>query len=173
MTRLITGGCACGALRYSCGERPLAQLICHCRDCQRASGSAFAACLLLPTDRLQFHGGQLKAYAVVSAKGRAIQRSFCPECGSPVAIRRPEMPDVQFVQAASLDNPAIFTPTCEVWVSRAQAWHPYLAETLKFDEGAPPEMLADPIAAYFAARTSQAPSPSPLHPLTQTGTRLE
>jgi len=152
MTVAIAGGCACGAVRYTCSERPLAQLICHCRDCQRASGSAFAACLIVPTDRLQFNGGKLKAYAVTSASGRTMRRLYCAACGSPVAIARPETPLVQYVHAASLDDPAIFSPTCEVWVSRAKAWHPHLSETLKFAEGPSPEAIRDPIAAYFAAR---------------------
>jgi len=153
MTTEIRGGCACGAVRYTCSERPLVQLICHCRDCQRASGSAFAACLIFPTDRLQFHGKALKPHQVKAHSGRTMRRLYCADCGSPVAIDRPETPLVQFVHAASLDDPAIFAPICEVWVSRAQAWHPHLAQTLKFDEGPAPELIRDPIAAYFAART--------------------
>ncbi len=56
--------------------------------------------------------------------------------------------------AASLDAPAIFSPTCEAWISRAQAWHPRLTETPKFDESPLPEVVKDPIAAHFAASTS-------------------
>lgn len=82
-----------------------------------------------------------------------MRRLFCAACGSPVAIARPETPLVQFVQAASLDDPALFAPTCEVWLSRAKAWHPHLAQTLKFEEGPAPELIRAPIAAYFAART--------------------
>ena len=80
MTTEIHGGCACGASRYTCSERPLVQLICHCRDCQRASGSAFAACLVFPTDRLQFHGKALKSYQVRAHSGRTMRRLFCAEC---------------------------------------------------------------------------------------------
>ncbi len=134
MTDVITGGCACGAVRYTCSEGPRAQLLCHCRDCQRASGSAFAACLVLSADHLQITG-TLKAYTLVSEKGHTMQRLFCPACGAPMAIVRLETPQLRFVHAASLDDPAIFSPSCEVWVSRAQAWHPHLAHTRKFDEG--------------------------------------
>ncbi len=154
MTDTITGGCACGAVRYACSERPLAQLICHCRDCQRASGSAFAASLVFPTDRITFNDGELKAYSVTSAAGRSMQRLFCPACGSPVAVARPETPAIRFVQAASLDDPSVFSPSCEVWLSRAAPWHPQLADTLKCDEAPAPEAVAEPIAAYFAARRS-------------------
>lgn len=44
----FTDDCACGAIRYTCRAEPLASLNCHCRDCQRASGSAFAAALIVP-----------------------------------------------------------------------------------------------------------------------------
>ena len=44
------GGCACGAIRYTCAAAPLFALNCHCRDCQRASGSAFCPVLYVPRD---------------------------------------------------------------------------------------------------------------------------
>src|SRR5271154_6341838 len=70
MTKKITGGCACGRIRYECTEKPLVQLICHCPDCKRASGSAFAAVLVVPCDRLAFTGGDLKYYEVKAKSGR-------------------------------------------------------------------------------------------------------
>ena len=154
MTRTVSlaGGCACGSVRYTCSAPALVQLICHCRDCQRASGSAFAACLVVPTDRLQLDGAALKAHTLESALGRTMRRLFCGTCGSPVAIVRPETPLVRFVHASSLDDPSVFSPTCEVWVSRASAWHPHLDSTVKFQEGPSPETVGAPIAAYFAAR---------------------
>jgi hypothetical protein len=53
----------------------------------------------------------------------------------------------------TIRSSAIFAPICEVWVSRAQVWNPHLAGTLKFDENPAPELIRDPIAAYFAARS--------------------
>ena len=149
----FSGGCACGKVRYECSEEPLVQLICHCHDCQRASGSAFAAALIVPTDRLKFTATEPKYYSVTAASGRTMQRGFCSECGSPVSIRRPEMPLVEFLQAASLDDTSTFAPTCEVWISRADSWHPLHPSTEKFDEGPSAEAVRAPIAAYFSSRT--------------------
>ena len=117
---------ACGRIRYECSEQPIVQLICHCRDCQRASGSAFAALLAVPSDRLKFSESELKYHSIKADSGRTMQRGFCSECGSPVSGRRPETPLVEFLQAASLDDPSKFHPSCEVWVSRADPWHPFM-----------------------------------------------
>jgi hypothetical protein len=152
MMEKLTGGCACGRVRYECSERPLAQLICHCRDCQRASGSESGAALIVPSDRLTFTGAEPKYYEVKAESGRTMRRGFCTECGSPVSIRRPETPLVEFLHAASLDDPSRFAPSCEVWVSRAYPWHHLHRDTLKFDQGPSEEAVRIPIAAYFAGR---------------------
>jgi hypothetical protein len=153
----FTGGCACGRIRYDCSEQPIVQLICHCRDCQRASGSAFAAVLVVPSDRIKFSGSGLKYHTVKADSGRTMQRGFCSECGSPVSIRRPETPLVEFLQAASLDDPSKFRPSCEVWISRADAWHPLDAGIQKFEQSPSAEAVRAPIEAYFAARAKAAP----------------
>jgi hypothetical protein len=121
--RALSGGCACGQVRYECEEISIVDLICHCRDCQRASGSAYAAVSVVPTDRLRLKG-ELKYHSIKADSGRTMERGFCPECGSPVAIRRPETPAITFLQASSLDDPSRFSPTCEVFLSSAHAWHP-------------------------------------------------
>ncbi|MGO9430932.1 GFA family protein [Rhodoblastus sp.] len=56
MPTSLKGGCLCGRIRYECGEQPIVQMICHCRDCQRASGSAYASLLIVPRDRLAYSG---------------------------------------------------------------------------------------------------------------------
>src|ERR1019366_9874449 len=152
MTETLTGGCACGKLRYECDEKPIVQLICHCRDCQRASGSAFAAVLFVPSDRLTFKRAEPKYHSVKAESGRTMQRGFCGECGSPLLIYRPETPIVTLLQVASLDDPSVFTPSFEVWVSKADPWHPLHPDTVKFDEGPSVEAVRSPIAEYFASR---------------------
>jgi hypothetical protein len=102
MTEKLTGGCACGNIRYECSERPIVQLICHCRDCQRASGSAYVAALFVPSDRLTFTGEESKFHEVKGASGRRLQRGFCSECGSPVSGRWPDNPRRYLLVAASM-----------------------------------------------------------------------
>ena len=149
----LTGGCACGRIRYTCRAEPIYQLICHCRDCQRASGSAFAEVVLVPSDALVLSGDQPGRYKVVSGAGRPMQREFCSECGSPLMITKPETPQLVFLQAASLDDPQLFKPELEIFTSKAHAWTQSGAAIPK-KSGGPGETLIDAIKSYFRNRTA-------------------
>jgi hypothetical protein len=56
MTQKLSGGCACGAIHYDCNADPVIMFNCHCRDCQRASGSAYAAIVAVPKAAVQMRG---------------------------------------------------------------------------------------------------------------------
>ena len=152
MPEAIHGGCACGKIRYEYSERPLVQLICHCRDCQRTSGSAFAAFVFVPSDRLAYSGPPVRYHDVTAESGRTLRRQFCGDCGSPVSARWPGLPRVELLHVASLDDQSVFTPTHELWVSRAEVWHPFHPNTVKLEEGPTDEVVREPLKAYFAAR---------------------
>ena len=117
----FSGGCACGAIRYECSAEPIVALNCHCRDCQRASGSAFCPVLYVPRTALTI-SGQSRYYAVRAASGNRVSRGFCPHCGSPVFIQAELVPELQGLRAASLDDPSLFHPQMHVWTDRAQPW---------------------------------------------------
>jgi hypothetical protein len=117
-----TGGCACGQVRYELTAVPARMLNCHCRDCQRASGSAFAAILIVPADGLRL-SGELRYHAVTSERNTRIERGFCPTCGSPIAGRLGARSDVVILQAASLDDPSMFSPQVNIWTRSAPPWH--------------------------------------------------
>lgn len=121
MTSAYSGACACGAIRYSCTAAPAFSWNCHCRDCQRASGSAFCAVLYVPRAALSV-SGVATYYEVRAESGRRVSRGFCPRCGSPLFILADLVPELQGLWAASLDEPARFKPQADVWVSRGQPW---------------------------------------------------
>ncbi|SDK65856.1 GFA family protein [Microbulbifer yueqingensis] len=148
----LSGGCACGQVRYECTEKPLVQFICHCRDCQYASGSAFSASVFVPRDRVTYLSGKLHHYDVMAESGRELRRQFCSACGSPISAHWPASPVVEMLTVASLDDQGIFNPTHELWVSRAESWHPFHPDTVKLQEGPDEELVREPLRAYFAAR---------------------
>jgi hypothetical protein len=116
-----SGGCACGAVRYECSAEPAFSWNCHCRDCQRASGSAFCPVLYVPRSALTT-SGKTTYYDVKAESGNKVSRGFCSQCGSPVFIQAELVPDLQGLWAANLDNPSLFQPQVHVWTDRAQPW---------------------------------------------------
>jgi hypothetical protein len=127
----MTGGCACRAVRYEIRAEPIRMLKCHCRDCQRASGSAYAALMVMPKEAFRVEG-ELRYFERVGGSGMPISRGFCPQCGSPVTVMLATVPEVVVIQAASLDDPSRFAPTYELFTSCAQPWDLPLPVTEKF-----------------------------------------
>lgn len=122
MSTPLSGGCACGAVRYECSAEPRVAFNCHCRDCQRASGSAFASVLIVPKEAFKVLKGTPKFHRVTGDSGNPVERGFCPECGSPVFIHEPESPVFVEIQAASLDDPSWVRPVMDIYTGRAQPW---------------------------------------------------
>ena len=152
MTKL-TGGCACGAIRYELTEEPIFQLMCHCTDCRKASGSAFAEVLIVAADRLSMLGNEPRFYSVKAESGRTMNRGFCETCGSPIMIRRPETPQLAFIQAGSLDDPTMFKPAAEVFTSRAHAVISPVNGAPRFDKGPPLELVRPIVEGHFKKRS--------------------
>ncbi|GAA5525230.1 hypothetical protein Maes01_01795 [Microbulbifer aestuariivivens] len=150
--KTLSGGCACGEVRYECTEKPLLQFICHCRDCQHSGGSAFMAFVFVPRDRLTYLSGNLHHYDVSAESGRLLRRQFCGSCGSPVSAHWPAAPLVELLTSASLDDQRLFTPTHELWMSRAEPWHPVHPDTLKLPHGPDEQLVRATLRAHFAAR---------------------
>ena len=136
MAQKISGGCACGAIHYECSADPIVMLNCHCRDCQRASGSAYAAVVAVPKSAVQVRG-EPRYYKVVGKAGRAIERGFCPTCGSQVTVKLERLPDILGLQAGSLDDPSIHRPKMDVFTSSAQPWDHMNPNIQKHAEGLP------------------------------------
>lgn len=147
----LTGGCACGAIRYEVTEEPIFQLICHCTDCRKASGSAFAEVLLVATDRLSMLGREPKFHSVKADSGRTISRGFCDTCGSPIMAQRQDAPQLAFIQAGSLDDPMVFKPAVEVYTCRAHPAIGVVSGAERFDKGSSNRM-GPAIEAHFKKR---------------------
>ncbi len=117
----LAGGCACGAVRYETSAEPVIVAHCHCRDCQRASGAAMSTVFAVP--RAAFRRvGLTNTYATSGDSGNPVVRHFCPDCGSPLFSDVSVLPDLQFVRAASLDDPAAVSPTMHIYCDSAQPW---------------------------------------------------
>jgi hypothetical protein len=117
----LSGGCACGAVRYRSSADPTFFLNCHCRDCQRASGSGYAAVVVVPRAALTVTG-EPRYYSCVADNGHGIDRGFCPRCGNPLFVKPARLPDSIGIHAASLDDPTVHRPTIDIFTASAQPW---------------------------------------------------
>ncbi len=113
----ITGGCLCGDLRYEGNGEPRWVVHCHCRWCQRASGSAFLTYVGFAIDDLVWSKGKLSIYE--SSPG--VERGFCPRCGSTLTFARPSRDEIS-VFAGTLDDPDSITPTAHAFFDHHFSW---------------------------------------------------
>ena len=131
MATPFTGGCACRAIRYECSAEPLMAVNCHCRDCQKRSGSAFAANLGVPKAALKITG-DVKYHEAKADNGNTVRHGFCANCGSPVVAGSSGFPDLMVIRVGSLDDPSWFRPAMDIYTDSAQPWDHMNPEVTKF-----------------------------------------
>jgi hypothetical protein len=130
MAATLTGGCACGAIRYECSGDPALALNCYCRDCQRSGGTAMASLMAMPKAGVRLLKGEARYFDVIGESGKRVSRGFCSNCGSGLFTRGESFPDVVGIKVASLDDPNQFRPEMNIYTSSAPAWAP-MSDKLK------------------------------------------
>lgn len=114
MTGTRSGGCSCGAVRYTVTGEPTIVGICHCTLCRKETGSVFMAYANWP----------LEAFAATGALKTFEGRSFCPECGSRLFSLQDDAVEIKI---GTLDEaPTTLIPDEEIWVWRREKWLPAL-----------------------------------------------
>jgi hypothetical protein len=116
----FTRGCLCGNVCYECAADPIVVGNCHCRDCQRATGTAFSAGMLVPRNAVTI-SGNVKYYDVVGDSGGTDSRGFCPICGARL-FSKPPIAELMGIMAGSLDDPSWFQPIMDGYTASAQPW---------------------------------------------------
>ena len=118
----FTGGCACGAIRYECSAEPLMSLNCHCRDCQRITGSAYSTVVGVPAAKVLFTQGSPQYYETTGERETSVRHGFCPRCSSPLVALPSAYPAMMSLRAGSLDDPSWVRPAAAIWTASAQPW---------------------------------------------------
>ena len=130
----IEGGCLCGKVRYASDAEPALQVICHCKTCQRNSGSAFSTNIAIPSDSLRIEQGSPKSYEDHSgASGKPFQRHFCPDCGSYVYSGGPAYGDLSFIKVGTLDDSDWVQPDMHIWCAEKMTCSEIPAQAKQFD----------------------------------------
>ena len=113
--------CQCGQLVATCAGAPVRVSVCHCLDCQRRSGSAFAAQARFPADRVTIEGAS-HTWRRTGDDGGTATFHFCPGCGSTVHFRADALPGFVTVALGAFADPGFSPPTVSVYEDRRHAW---------------------------------------------------
>ena len=119
----LEGGCDCRAVRYRMETAPLIVHCCHCRWCQRESGSAFALNAMIESDRVTNLGVSPELLDTPSHSGRGQRIARCPKCRVAVWSHYSGAGDViAFVRVGTLDNPDVLPPDIHIFTESKQPW---------------------------------------------------
>ena len=119
----LAGGCTCRAVRYLMTSTPLFVHCCHCRWCQRETGSAFALNAMIEADHVVLQSGAPELVDTPSNSGKG-QRIFrCPTCRVAVWSNYSGAGDaIRFVRVGTLDQPDRLPPDIHIFTSSKQPW---------------------------------------------------
>ena len=126
------GSCQCGAIRYTLHSEPLFIYACHCRDCQKRTGSAFSMGLVVAAATLAVDG-ELTAWSRYSDEGNTNTRYSCADCGNIIYGIGESNPDLAKLQAGTLEDTTDVAPDVHMWTCRKQAWVTLPPEVPQFD----------------------------------------
>jgi hypothetical protein len=113
--------CSCGQLRITCEGEPLRTSICHCLDCQKRTGSAFAIQARFRDDQVTIEG-RSTPFVRIGDDGGRITFQFCPTCGSSVYYRATYIEGGIAVAIGAFADPGFPAPRIEVYEHRRHPW---------------------------------------------------
>ena len=122
MTETFDGGCSCGAVRYRLTAKPMFTHCCHCLDCQKQTGSAFAINALIETSRIDMLKGAPKPISMPTESGRPHDIHRCEQCQVAVWSDYGRRPYLRFVRVATLDQPHAIAPDVHIFTRSKVPW---------------------------------------------------
>ncbi len=112
-----TGGCQCGAVRYECASAPAELYLCHCRECQKQSASAFGISCIVPRADFRVTQGAPKFWTRPTVGGGSIECAFCPTCGSRLWHGSGDGTGTVSIKGGSLDSSPDISAAFHIWTS--------------------------------------------------------
>ncbi len=131
-----TGRCLCGAVSYTISGDPVRMGQCHCKDCQRRSGTGHMSNAFFKAGDVQIEG-EAKGYPVTADSGNTVNWHFCPTCGSRIYAINSGRPGIIGIAVGSADNNDWFEPQAVVYAKRRPKWDQTSTDIPNFEEGMP------------------------------------
>jgi hypothetical protein len=117
------GGCTCRRVRYRMTSKPLFVHCCHCRWCQRETGTAFALNAMIEADRVELLAGEPEMVLTPSLSGKGQKIWRCPTCRIAVWSNYAGAGEaVRFVRVGTLDAPDAVPPDIHIFTQSKQPW---------------------------------------------------
>ena len=117
------GRCTCGEIRYRMNSAPMIVHACHCTECQRLSGGAFAINALVEADRIETLGGEPEPVPVKGTSGKLQTIMRCPKCRVALWSHYPGAgPKIAFVRVGTLEDPGRLPPDIHIYTSTRLPW---------------------------------------------------
>ena len=116
-----TGGCRCGAIRYTLSAEPLATRLCWCRDCQYWALGNAAVNIMVPRAAVAVSGTP-RGWESEADSGNRMRRSFCAECGTQLFSESAGNPLNMVIRVGTLDDASGIVPTAVIWTGSAPTW---------------------------------------------------
>jgi hypothetical protein len=126
----LTGGCSCGAIRYRLISAPMFVHCCHCKDCQRQTGSAFVLNALIEADRVELLSGAPDGVTMPTDSGRPHDIYRCAKCKIALWSTYGGRPQIRFVRVGTLDEPSALAPDVHIYTRSKLPW-------MRLPEGVP------------------------------------
>lgn len=128
-----TASCRCGQLKATVIGEPVRVSVCHCLNCKKRSGSAFAAQARWPAEQVQIEG-RSNSFKKVADSGNWATFHFCPDCGSDVHYDNNGKFDGQIaIPLGAFDDPFFLKPNYSVWESRKHDWLEIVGDGIEHD----------------------------------------
>ncbi len=117
----LTGGCSCGAVRFSIGRYLYAQL-CHCHACKKRTGSAYGISVVIDSSELKQFRGAIRTFTRIAESRNPVEYDFCPACATTIRWRVKALESRQVLAGGTFDDPRAFQIAGEMYTTQALPW---------------------------------------------------
>ena len=131
---ILEGQCACGAVEYHLTAKPMFVNCCHCRECQRHTGSAFVLNGIIETAHIKQTSGIVVPFAVWTTSGAAHDIYHCAECQTALWSDYGRRPGIRFLRIGTLNAPERCPPDAHIFVESKAPWLALDNSIPKFNE---------------------------------------
>ena len=132
---MYTGGCLCGSVRFEI-HAPIQHIVyCHCSQCRKAQGSAFAANGIVPAADFNIIQGEAALTGYESTPGQT--KYFCRTCGSPILSKSASRPQQVRVRLGTIDSAIQERPMAHIFVTSKANWETICGDLPQYEAHEP------------------------------------